>query len=66
MVRFGNRTYRFKYGVAIRRSLLPEYASDNRFRERLGVVRNADRIWVSTPQKRAYRPKNKTNPANSV
>ncbi len=34
---------------------LMEYASDNRFRERFGAVRNADRIWVSTPQNRTYR-----------
>ena len=29
-----------------------------------GAVRNADRIWVSTPQNRTYRLGNRANPVN--
>ena len=31
-----------------------------------GTVRNADRIWVSTPQSRTYRTEDRTNPVNLV
>ena len=34
--------------------------------ESISAVRNADRIWVSTPQNRTYRPENRINPVNLV